>query len=157
MLPLSEITYTSPYHLYLSLKPYIETANARWSNMDLLESGLINYLNDHDDDELCLGDAVRLVKYGDNSDKNIILKRMSLIITAHMSRDEPVIARGIYPNASNGHVVLIEGIEIAHDSNGNTDFNNTYIYVNDGYGNTHQKINFKTFISYNHEGIVYFL
>ena len=147
-----EITYSSPYNLYLALKPYIET-NARSSSMSSLESGLIRYLNEHDDDDLNLGSCIKSIIDGTNTTQ---FKKMCLITIAQLDDDHPVIVGGKYSSSSSsGHVVVIEGIDIVNNSDGSINTANTYIYVNDGWGGTNQRINFKDFVSYTYEGIVY--
>ncbi|GEM_PF-6851944 len=147
-----EISYRSPKDLYNTLKGYIETG-ARNSTISSLELGIANYLNDTDDDDLNLGSQMRSVVDGTSE---VNFKKMCLLTIAQLDDDHPVLVGGKYSSATTyGHVVVIEGIDIVNTSNGGVDTNNTYIYVNDGYGNTKQKINFKNFVNYNWEGIVY--
>lgn len=151
-----EISYSSPYNLYKSLKPYIEiNSNARSSTLSSRKDGLKNYLNDHGNTDIA--SDVRQLAYNDSSSSTTAnFKKICLLTVARINRDEPIILSGKY-NASDksGHVVVIEGIQIGQDSNGEFDASTTYVYVNDGWGGINQQINLKKFVSYNDRGIIY--
>ena len=146
-----EILYSSPYNLYISLKPYIETA--RGSRFSTYKDGLIAYLNDHENSDIAV--MVKSLGYHDtNASTTANFKKMCLLTIARINRDEPVIASGYYPNEGN-HVIVVEGIQIGYDSSGELDTSTTYIYVNDGWGGTKKKLNFFDFVKIGNHGIIY--
>ncbi|MCD7800707.1 MAG: hypothetical protein LUG94_05805 [Ruminococcus sp.] len=145
-----EISYSSPYNLYLALKPYIETYT-RVSTISALATGLTDYLED-------AGTPYYVKSLAYESDNaSVYMKKMVLLAAARLNRDEPIIAAGLYNSASSSlHAVVVEKMVVTMDSDGAVDTSASYFYVNDGYGNTNQKRSFASFIVNSGCGIVYF-
>ena len=133
------------YNFYRSLVPYVEVV-ARSSDLEGREIGLNRYFKEKN-----ISLKVGSVPY-DASNPTTSIKKMILINITLLHGNNPTLASGKYNNE--GHVVVIQGMKVLRNSNGDTV--GATIEVNTGWGYI-ANWDLAKFSGYSGKGIQYFL